>query len=117
MFVPTIGPTHEDHSIQHDDIVVTFLSNTIPTFHFNALPSSDEALMSFDTSPKVSFIHEERSNTPINDLSNGEATLKINIEPSSSQEGQDKHVRLVTSIPLDPPYSPIAYLNYQHILR
>lgn len=74
------------------------------------------------TSPRVSFIHEERYNSPIKDLFNGDVTLKsINKSPSHKgslvQDGQGKHVNLCPCITLDPPYSLRAYLNHQHILR
>lgn len=63
----------------------------------------------------------ERSNTPINDLSNGEKALKRNIAPSSShmhtlvQGGQGQNINV--SISLDPPYPLRAYLNHKKYCR
>lgn len=83
-------------------------------------PRDDIEKNSTYTSPRVSYVSEVRVNTPINDLSNRETTLKRNIEQSSSKDtleqvGQGKHVGKLIS--LDPFYSPRAYLNHQHKLK
>lgn len=42
---PKMQLPHKDHLMQGYDIVATFPSGKIPSFHFNYLPPRDEALM------------------------------------------------------------------------
>lgn len=89
--------------------------------YFLTNPRDDIDKSNSCTSPRISNVNEEQINIPINDLSNGEKSLKRNMALSSSpmhtlvQMGQDQNVGI--SISLDPPYSPRAYLNNKHICR
>lgn len=57
---PKMYLPHKDHLVQGDDILATFSSDIIPSFHFSGFPTRDEALMNHVCpSPKVCLTYED----------------------------------------------------------
>lgn len=74
---PKMSLSPKDILEWEDDIINTFLDVTLPSIH--GISPKDETLMRSYNPPKIYFIHVERLNNPIHDVSNGEEELKRNL--------------------------------------